>query len=120
MNLDTMLIKKLLGLLNPFEAVTLTCNCSPERSADPLDKAIEHIKASQEENREKVVQSVQKEAQKQIDQVEKKLKMETNAIKHLVKREIEAEKEALSAHMTTVKKEMVNSRKSLLGQVQTT
>ena len=46
--------------------------------------------------------------------------METNAIKHLVKKEIEAEKEALSAHMTTVKKEMVNSRKSLLGQVQTT
>ena len=34
--------------------------------------------------------------------------METNAIKNLVKKEIESEKEALSAHMTTVKKEMVN------------
>lgn len=95
MNVDTMLIQKVLGLLTPFEAVTLTCNCSLERSDDPLDKAIENIKANQEESKDKVVQSVQKETQRQIDNVEKKMKMETNAIKYLVKKEIDTEKEAL-------------------------
>ena len=46
MNVDTMLIQKVLGLLTPFESITLTCNCSLERSVDPLDKAIENLKSS--------------------------------------------------------------------------
>ena len=49
MNVETMLIKKVLGLLSPFEAITLTCNCSVERSDDPLDKAINNIRNNQKE-----------------------------------------------------------------------
>lgn len=37
MNEDTMLILKVIGFLKPFEAVIVTCNCTPERSDDPLD-----------------------------------------------------------------------------------
>ena len=44
MNVDTMLIQKVLGFLSPFEAITLTCNCTVERSDDPLDKAVDEIK----------------------------------------------------------------------------
>ena len=46
MNVDTMLLQKVMGNLNPFEAVSLTCDCSVSRSADPLDKAVEQIKSN--------------------------------------------------------------------------
>lgn len=40
MNVDTMLLYKVMGKLTPFEDLSLTCDCSVPRSADPLDKAI--------------------------------------------------------------------------------
>ena len=46
MNVDTMLIQKVMGHLTPFEAVIMTCNVKIERSSNPLDKAIEIIKAN--------------------------------------------------------------------------
>jgi len=47
-----------MGKLSPFEAVTLTCNCTTERSSNPLDKAIETIKISQDETKDKMIKGV--------------------------------------------------------------
>jgi len=47
-----------MGRLVPFEAVSLTCDCSVERSADPLDKAIETIKGNQDETKDKLIKGV--------------------------------------------------------------
>jgi hypothetical protein len=90
MNVDTMLIQKVMGHLTPFEAVIMTCNVKTERSSNPLDKAIEIIKANQEESKDKMIKGVQKETQKQIESVEKRLKLETNACKILMKKEIDS------------------------------
>lgn len=103
MNCDTMLIYKVLGKINPFEAIILTCNVTPERSDDPVDQAVDSIKAYQIENKDKIVQGVQKETQKQIDNVEKKMRMETNGIKNLLKKEIEGDKDAMFNHMLSLK-----------------
>lgn len=104
MNLDTMLILKVLGYLQPFEAVVISCNCTPERSEDPLDKAVDNVKAYSDEVRGKVVAGVQKESQKQLDSVEKKLRMETNSIKNLVKKEVEGDKDNMDEQMRGLKR----------------
>jgi hypothetical protein len=61
LNVDAMLLYKVLGWLEPFEAVSLTCNCTLPRSSDPMDIAITKIKAGQDEIKNKLVAGVQKE-----------------------------------------------------------
>jgi len=61
MNVDTMLLKKVMGNTQFFEAIILTCQSSSERSNNPLDKAIDSIKASQEEVKEKMIKGIKKE-----------------------------------------------------------
>lgn len=117
MNVDTMLIQKVMGKLTPFEAVSLTCNCTTERSANPLDKALEVIKANQEETKDKLIKGVQKETQKQIDNVEKKLKMETNSIKVLIKKEVDGENDLLLAQMNEFKANLQNTKNEIVSQI---
>ena len=61
MNVDTMLLQKVMGKLNPFEAVILSCKSSSTRSSNPLDKAIEQIKQSQEKVKEDMIKGIQTE-----------------------------------------------------------
>jgi len=58
MNCDTMLIQKVMGKLNPFEAVILSCKSSASRSSNPLDKAIESIKISQEKIKDDMIKGI--------------------------------------------------------------
>ena len=59
LNVDAMLLYKVAGLLKPFDAVSLTCNCSLPRSSDPMDLAVIKIKDNMDEIKNKLIVGVQ-------------------------------------------------------------
>ena len=113
MNVDTMLIQKVMGRLAPFEAVILSCQESNERSSNPLDKAVESIKQSQNEMKEKMIKGVGVETGKQLESFTTRVKGETKSIKTLIKNEIEGEKETLWDCMNDITRAVENTKRKI-------